>query len=716
MAVEKIKLGRPREYRYNLVMKSHLRGALVGALLLGAASSSFSLPLVWSKSVPDSTYPNLIRDSSSNLYFFTRQATMTGRRAQVQKYNAVGQLQWTYTVEFSGALDTQFSIRGAAVGGNRLAFVLQERNAGGSGTVSLSRAYIIDSTNGASQFSFTSNTSEFDRVAFGNGQFAFLQKDISTGEGQVSFYNTSGAGMGLVSLGIIGRMGDITMDTANNAYVGNANTDGTVQIAKCSGGGGVAFQTNFNSTLHNSELIDKVVYSSTDGIVYALGSGLFSGPNDIDVLAYAANASVGGTLFDTTVVGSTGDDYPGDISEVPGGGGVVVSGHNLVGNNTTMRRLSTLGSMVWQQTITPSPGGYYRSHAHDANGNLILLHPNTTFSYKVSRFSIANGTLLSDNAIFGGSNMLPLEIVADAAGNMYVCSQSGGNAVLQRIQIADLFFLNNNIQGGNTVQGVIELPEAATANQTWTIASSNTSAATVPATATVPNGSSIGTFTITAQAVASATNVGISARREGIILQKTLTIIPSALVSVAVSPNVVIGGVGTTGTVTLGGTAQAGGRTITLSSNKPAAATVPASVVVVAGGVSATFPVTTFGVATNQGVVVTATSGAVSKTAFFAVNAPSLTNMSVSPGSIKGGTNASVTVTINGIAPTGGLSITLISGAPGLVTLPGTISVLAGATSRNFTAPTAAVTATTAITLFSTRAGIYRTTTLTLTP
>jgi len=641
---------------------------------------------------------------------------MTGRRAQVQKYNAVGQLQWTYAIEFSGSLDTQFSIGGAAVGGNRLAFVFNERGSGGSGTVTLSRFYIIDSTNGASVIQSATSSYEHGRVAYGNGQFAFLRKIISTGEGEVSFINTSGAGMGLVSLGTIGRMGDITMDTANNAYVGNANTDGTVQIAKCSGGGGVAFQTNFNSTLHNSELIDKVVYSSTDGIVYALGSGLFSGPNDIDVLAYAANASVGGTLFDTTVVGSTGDDYSGDISEVPGGGGVVVSGHNLVGNNTTMRRLSTLGSMVWQQTITPSPGGFYRSHAHDANGNLILLHPNTSFSYKISRFNIANGTLLSDNAIFGGSNMLPLKIVADAAANMYVCSQSGGNAVLQRIQIADLYFLNNNIQGGNTVQGIIELPDAAATDQTWTLASSNTSAATVPATATVPTGSSIGSFTITALPVGVATNVGISARREGIILQKPLTVIPSVLASVAVSPNVVIGGVGTTGTVTLGGTAQAGGRTITLSSDKPTVASVPASVNIIAGAVSATFPVTTFGVATNQGVVVTATSGAVSKTAFFAVNAPSLTSMSVSPSTVAGGTNATVTVNINGIAPTGGLSITLISGAPGLVTLPGTISVNAGATSRNFSVPTSAVASTTVVTLFSSRAGIYRTTSLTLTP
>lgn len=689
---------------------------MAGALIMGALGSAVAVPQIWSKSVSDSTYPNLIRDSSSNLYFFTRQATLTGRRAQVQKYNAVGQLQWTYTIEFSGALDTQFSIRGAAVGGNRLAFVLQERNAGGSGTVSLSRAYIIDSTSGASQSSFTSNTSEFDRVAFGNGQFAFLQKVISTGEGEVAFYNTSGAGMGLVSLGLIGRMGDITMDTANNAYVGCANTNGTVQIAKCSGAGGVAFQTSFNSALHNSELIDKVVYSPTEGLVYAMGSGLFSGPNDVDVLAYAANATTGGTVFDTAVLGSSGDDYPGDISEVPGGGGIVVSGHSLVGNYTRMRRLTTLGTLVWEQTTTPSPGGYYRSQAHDANGNLILLHPNTSISYKISRFNIVNGALLSDDVIFGGGNMLPLKIVADAAANMYVCSQASGFAMLQRLQLADLFFLNNNIQGGNTVQGIIELPQAATSDQTWTLASSNTSAATVPATATVSTGSSIGSFTITALAVASATNVSISARREGIILQKTLTIIPSALVSVSVSPNVVIGGTGTTGTATLGGTAQTGGRTITLSSNKPSVASVPASVVIIAGGVSATFPVTTFGVATNQGVVVTATSGAVSKTAFFAVNAPSLTGMSVSPGTVTGGTNASVTVNINGIAPTGGLSITLISGAPGLVTLPGTISVNAGATSRSFSAATSSVTATTAVTLFSSRAGIYRTTTLTLTP
>src|SRR5215217_1449823 len=83
----------------------------------------------------------------------------------------------------------------------------------------------------------------------------------------------------------------------------------------------------------------------------------------------------------------------------------------------------------------------------------------------------------------------------------------------------------------------------------------------------------------------------------------------AALSTLSVSPTDVIGGDPATGTVMLTAAAPAGGVVVALSSDNPAAATVPASVTVPAGATSATFPVATNRVANAQSAVVIGTVG-----------------------------------------------------------------------------------------------------------
>lgn len=99
-----------------------------------------------------------------------------------------------------------------------------------------------------------------------------------------------------------------------------------------------------------------------------------------------------------------------------------------------------------------------------------------------------------------------------------------------------------------------------------------------------------------------------------------------------------------------------------------------------------------------------------------AVNAPALTTFTLATSSIPGGQNGSLTVNLNGNAPTGGYSISLVSGAPALVVLPSSTAVPAGTTTRNLTFTTADVTASINVTLIAYRGNVVRTQTLTLTP
>jgi hypothetical protein len=95
------------------------------------------------------------------------------------------------------------------------------------------------------------------------------------------------------------------------------------------------------------------------------------------------------------------------------------------------------------------------------------------------------------------------------------------------------------------------------------------------------------------------------------------------LSSITLNPASVIGGSGSTATVTLSGAAVGGGAIVTLSSNNTLAATVPASVTVPAGATTATFTVSTHVVSTITAVTISGTYNG-SQGASLVVNPPVL--------------------------------------------------------------------------------------------
>ena len=105
-----------------------------------------------------------------------------------------------------------------------------------------------------------------------------------------------------------------------------------------------------------------------------------------------------------------------------------------------------------------------------------------------------------------------------------------------------------------------------------------------------------------------------------------------------VNPAAVTGGAASTGTVTLGTAAPAGGAVVTLASNNINAATVPASVTVAANATTATFAITTKAVTAVTAVTITATYSGVAKTATLTVNPPAaLAGVTVNPAAVTGG-------------------------------------------------------------------------------
>src|SRR3990172_9512937 len=283
----------------------------------------------------------------------------------------------------------------------------------------------------------------------------------------------------------------------------------------------------------------------------------------------------------------------------------------------------------------------------------------------------------------------------------------------------------SSVLGGSGSTGTVTLSgPAPNGGVVVTLSSSNPSVATVPATVTVPGGNTSATFPVTTTAVPSSTAVDISAVYGGGAQSSPLTMDPPAypppvaLVSLSLSPSSVVGGSGSTGTVTLSGPAPSGGVVVTLSSGNPSVATVPGNVTVASGSTSATFAVTTSVVTASTSVTVSASYAGVTQSSPLTVNPPpvALVSLSLSPSSVVGGSGSTGTVTLSGPAPSGGAVVTLSSGNPSSATVPATVTVPGGSTTATFAVTTSVVTASTSVTVSASYAGATQSSPLTVNP
>lgn len=169
------------------------------------------------------------------------------------------------------------------------------------------------------------------------------------------------------------------------------------------------------------------------------------------------------------------------------------------------------------------------------------------------------------------------------------------------------------------------------------------------------------------------------------------------------------------GTLTLNAPAPATGTVVTFTTTN-SAITVPASLTVPAGASTLRF---SYGVATPanamQGGKITATYNGISKEFIVKALPRRLSNYALSATSIRGGNPVTGTVTLDCVAPTGGIVVTLTS-SNAAATPPATVTIPAGQSSATFTIPTLAVTRSTGVNLRATATDFTRGIILTLTP
>ena len=193
------------------------------------------------------------------------------------------------------------------------------------------------------------------------------------------------------------------------------------------------------------------------------------------------------------------------------------------------------------------------------------------------------------------------------------------------------------------------------------------------------------------------------------------TVSAPALASISASPNPVVGGNPSTGTVTLTAPATSN-LNVTLASASNTAV-VPASVAVLQGASSATFGITTSGVATQNLITLSASYANVTKTTTLTVNpvaAGALAALALNPAIVVGGSSSTGTVSLTGPAPANGALVTLSSSKPTRASVPPNVMVAAGSSSKTFTVTTTAGKTDTSVTISASYAGVMKIATLTV--
>ncbi len=338
--------------------------------------------------------------------------------------------------------------------------------------------------------------------------------------------------------------------------------------------------------------------------------------------------------------------------------------------------------------------------------------------------TVAAGATVSPNFIvttYPVSTTTSVTIFASLSG----VSGSIANASLKVMsaQVSSVTLGSANLVGGlsatlNTVNLVGMAPPGGIS---VSLTSSKPSVAAVPATVTVPQNSSVSLpFTITGGYVSANTPVIITATFGTTSAQATITVTPDGVASVNLSPSSVVGGstASTANTVSLLAAAPPASATVKLTSSNPAVAAVPSSVKVSAGTItSAAFKITTTAVSVTTPVTITASYNgiAVPVTLTVVPLAPATVNLGQT--GVAGGKPVQATVTLNGAAPTGGITVSLSSSNPSVATMPASVTVAAGAkTSSQFTITTTSVTKQTSLVITATYQGNTATATLTVRP
>jgi hypothetical protein len=256
----------------------------------------------------------------------------------------------------------------------------------------------------------------------------------------------------------------------------------------------------------------------------------------------------------------------------------------------------------------------------------------------------------------------------------------------------------SSVTGGDSLFGMVFTTAAEPTPITISLASDNPALLVPPTVVIQPSQTSPqtwATFTVNTLPVPGTTSGKITASANGTSASTPISImaspaptITSVTIPILSSSQTWSSGQTLTGTVTLSSGAFVGGMIVTLTSDTPSAAQVPASVIIPAGAKTATFPVIAGQVSVPTPVSITASLNGIAATPVSLTVIPgaplALSSSAIAPYTMIGpGIITTVTITVNQVAPPGGLVINLSASSPA-AKVPATVTIPAGQTTASF--------------------------------
>ncbi|PYQ73843.1 MAG: hypothetical protein DMG01_21870, partial [Acidobacteria bacterium] len=256
-------------------------------------------------------------------------------------------------------------------------------------------------------------------------------------------------------------------------------------------------------------------------------------------------------------------------------------------------------TITWTDSPNPQPSGYDLQIARDSNFQSIedldsqLNDPTRTV------LSLTPGQKFwRVHSVQGNASPTTAAVTPWSATRTFTVSSAPPTPV-------SVSSTTDPLTSGDTTWLQLQLTGAPPTATNVALTSSNPSAAPVPASITMPANIAWTQFQMQAGQVASATPVTITATLNGKSASGSLTVAPTALKSLSISPSIINGGAQPGAIVMLTGQAPPGGATVTLASNS-AAVSPPPSVFVNPGSFSVSFPLQTNSVTANTNALVTA--------------------------------------------------------------------------------------------------------------
>ncbi|MES2463303.1 MAG: collagen-binding domain-containing protein, partial [Armatimonadota bacterium] len=331
--------------------------------------------------------------------------------------------------------------------------------------------------------------------------------------------------------------------------------------------------------------------------------------------------------------------------------------------------ISVRGGVSSTGTVTLSAA------APGPNGALVSLSDTSSAAATPVSVTVAAGATQASFSITTVPVRTSTPVTLTAA---YNGSQASAVLTVEPPKLVSLSISPDAVDGGDKATGTVTLDGPAPAGDLPVTLSDNSPSVTVPGTVTVKAGDTTATFTIQTSVVAQQTVATVSGSLNGLTRTATITVRPLRLLSIVLDPDRVRGGLPSKARVTVSQPAPAGGLTVTLSANTPAA-TPPPSVGIPAGETSATFDVATIPVAAAAVATISGTLGGDTTTGLLTIVPPAILSVTLDPATVVGGNPSTGTVTLDGPAPAGDLPVTLSENSAA-VTVPGTVTVEAGKT------------------------------------